>query len=527
MSYVSFGFLLFTSVCFGLYYILPQKFRRYVLLAASVCFYVIFSKYLIAASALIALFVYLISNKIGKIDEKFSLKKKELSKEERKEEKKRIKSVKKKLVAAECAAAFLVLAVFKYAGFFTGLVNRGISLFSSFEIPIVTLMMPVGISYYTLSIVSYAVDVYRGTIKPEKNFASLYLFTIYFPHIIEGPIGNYQSFSEQVKNPQPLTYEKFMRAFELILLGLVKKMIIADRAGIICSSYFDNYSDYGTAVTVLNMILYTVNIYFDFSGCMDIVCGVSGLFGIQLPENFRQPFFSKSIQEFWRRWHITLGDWIKKYIFYPVSLSKLNQKIMSVCGEKIKNVYYKTTLPMMFALLFVWLFNGIWHGASGKYILYGIYYYIIISLGLLLEPVFENLCKKLSINRESKPYKAMQIARTCVLVIIGLTLFRADSFTDFIKILGRLFAFGNPVADIIKFYGNISLSLLDFPVIVLFSAAMLYISVKKENGCDLRAGLEKKQKLRWALCTAAVICILLLGVYGTMYTEQPFVYGQF
>lgn len=527
MNYVSIGFLIFTLVCFGVYYAVPKKAKQYILLLASVVFYFLFSKYLIAASAIVTLIIYLVSLKIGKIDEDFNLRKKELSKEERKSEKKKIKSVKKKWVAVECVSAFSALIIFKYLGFFTGIINSAISLFSSFEIPVISLIMPIGISYYTLSVAGYAIDVYRGNLKPEKNFASLFLFTIYFPHIVEGPIGNYSSFSTQIKNPQKLTYDNFMRAFELILIGLVKKMVLADRAGIICSTFFDDYKGYGTATAILNMVLYTINIYFDFSGCMDIVCGVSELFGIKLPQNFRQPFFSENIQEFWRRWHITLGDWIKKYIFYSVSMSKCNQKIMTKCNNKIKSVYLKTTLPMLFALLFVWLFNGIWHGASWKYITYGMYYYVILSLGMLFEPVFEKFCSKLKINRESKSFKFFRIFRTQLLVTVGLTMFKAETLTDFAHIMKSLVSLQNPLSDLASFYSKISLSSMDFLVIAFFTAIMLFISIKKENGMDIREYLNENTRRRWILCTVAAACVIFLGVYGAMYAEQPFVYAQF
>lgn len=527
MSYVSVQFLLFTAVCFGLYYILPKKCRPYILLCASAFFYVLFSKYLIAVSLGLTAIVYFVSRKIGKIDDEFKAKKKELSKEERKAEKKKIKKSKKKLVTVECVIAFGLLVVFKYLGFLTGTVNSFIALFSQAKIPVLALMMPIGISYYTLSIVGYAVDVYRGTGKAEKNFAKLYLFTIYFPHIVEGPIGNYQSFSSQIDNTGKLTFENFMSAFELILIGLVKKMIIADRAALFSNPAFDNYKDYTALAAVVAILMYAINIYFDFSGCMDIVCGVSELFGIKLPQNFRQPFFSGSVQEFWRRWHITLGDWIKKYIFYSVSMSKVNQKIMTKCNQKIKSSYMKTTLPMLFALLFVWLFNGIWHGASWKYIVYGMYYYVILSLGMLFEPLFEKICTKLSINRESKAFKVFQIIRTDFLVVIGLAMFRADTLRAFAGILRRVFDFSNLFGSLMALKDAASLSTLDFPVVVFFAIAMLVISIKKEKGTDIRQALSEKKVLRWILCTAAVVCIVMLGVYGSMYSEVPFVYAQF
>ena len=526
MSYISVGFAILTFICFLLFYFAPLKLKKYILLTASCVFYICSSKYLIILPVVNTLFIYFLSIKIDKVNEAFNAKKKELSKEERKEAKKQNSKVKKRICTVEIVLSFLLLAVFKYMGFFTGIINDISESLSLGSIPLLSLMVPLGISYYTLSIAGYAIDVYRGTLKAEKNYCKLLLFTVYFPHIVEGPIGNYKSFSSQLDKINKPDFETFMTGIQIVLFGLMKKMIIADRAGIAANQFFDNYEQYGFTTSLAGMILYAVNIYFDFSGCIDIVRGVSCLFGIELPENFRQPFFSKSVQEFWRRWHITLGDWIKKYIFYSVSMSKINRKIISLC-DKIKNEYFKTTVPMFYALAFVWLFNGIWHGASWKYILYGVYYYIIICAGLIFEPLFEKICSKLKINREGKAFGIFRILRTSVLVVIGLTLFRADSTYDFIQIIKSVFVYLDPAGNISDYYNSINLSLLDFVIVVLFTGLMFFISYKKEKGTDFIGWFAEHKRARWILCTAEILVIIILGVYGSSFTRLPFVYAQF
>ena len=185
---------------------------------------------------------------------------------------------------------------------------------------------------------------------------------------------------------------------------------------------------------MLAVLLYTIQIYADFSGVMDIVRGVARLFGIEMALNFRRPFFSTSVQEFWRRWHITLGAWLRDYVFYPVSLSK---PILAL-GKKAKKVFKGHAgrqLPAICALFFVWFGNGLWHGAGWKFIAYGLYYYIIMTIGTLFEPLSVKALHALHIDREGKPWRAFQVLRTCGFVYIGMLIFRAPG----LRYAGRIF----------------------------------------------------------------------------------------
>lgn len=222
-----------------------------------------------------------------------------------------------------------------------------------------------------------------------------------------------------------------------------------------------------------------------------------------------------------------LGEWIKNYIFYPLSLSKMNQHLSS--SEKLsKNKYLQTTLLMLLPLLFVWLFTGIWHGASWKYVLYGLYYYIILALGLLLEPFFAKLCKKMHIRRDGKAYHAFQTVRTAGLVLVGLTLFRADTTVVAIQIVASVLRLESPVGSLMALYNACELSALDYVVIFVGVLTHVVISCKEEyKEFDIYKILQQKPVLRWLFCTAAIALLIALGVYGTAYTAQPFVYAQF
>ena len=248
----------------------------------------------------------------------FKSKKSALDKAERKALKEKTKAKQKRILTATVVVTIGVLAALKYCNFFGSIVNGIVSIFSATAlVPVFKIALPLGISYYTLMSVSYIVDVYRGTIKAEKNYFRLLLFVSYFPHIMEGPFDRYDKLDAQFREPHSLDYDVIKNGALLIMYGLFKKLVIADRAGLIVSGIFDSQSAGGTSIFV-GMLVYTLQLYADFSGCIDIVSGTSQMFGINVAENFRQPFFSHSINEFWRRWHITLGLWLKEYVFYLV-----------------------------------------------------------------------------------------------------------------------------------------------------------------------------------------------------------------
>ena len=528
MSYISLQFLIFTVSTLVLFYIIPKKHRYIVLGMASILFFISFSKWLVFAVVILTAILYFAANIIDKKNSEFKAKRKELEKSERKLLKKKIKKQNKVLLVVCVTLAFLALVLFKYLPFLAGTAGSIVNLFTSrVNIPILKLIMPIGISYYTLSMVGYITDVYRGTIKAEKNPFKLLLFATYFPYLVEGPICSYGDIGKQFNSPKRLTYNDFLNAIEIIILGLCKKMIIADRAAIIANVVFDDYASFNSFSTFFAMLMYAVNIYFDFSGCMDLIRGISLLFGIELPENFRQPFFSKSVQEFWRRWHITLGEWIKKYIFYPVSLSKANSSFQKKCASSKLSLHLKNSLPILYPLLFVWLFNGIWHGASWKYVFYGIYYYIILSLGVLFEPLFVKICNRFKIDRTCRTYKVFQIIRTDLLVLFGLTIFRADSLNIAFKMFVSLFKFSNAVGLMGNLYSGAGLSLLDYVIVFAFTLFMFFVSFKAYRGVNIIDVLAQKPKFRWLYITIGIALLVTIGIYGTAYTAQPFVYAQF
>ena len=403
------------------------------------------------------------------------------------------------------------LLVLKYNNFF-GDIFRVVGI----NIPYKKFILPIGISYYTLETISYLTDIYRKRMKAETNYLKVLLFLVYFPQIVEGPIANYSRLSKTLFNTEKFNYDNFVSSFVLIGWGFIKKLVIADRAGIFVSKVFEN--NYGGILLIVGILLYTLQIYADFSGCIDIVSGVSELFGVKLDENFKRPFFSKSIQEFWRRWHITLGTWLKEYIFYPISLSKLNMKL-NLKLRKMKSKYISRFIITAFPLFFVWFFNGMWHGASFKYVVYGLYYYVLMMIGILLEPVFKKIISIFKINTEVWSYKFFQAIRTILIVCFGMFLFRVDSF----KQMGLML---HSKASASLF--SLGLKKLDFALLMVGILVMLVVGVIQEFNINIRKELQKQNLLfKWLIYYIIIFSIIIFGIYGKGYDAASFIYGGF
>lgn len=488
MSYASIEFLLFVLVLVFIYYIFPKKYRYIVLLIGSLIFYYLFSgKYIIfiILSSIITYFS-------GRLIEKYNNKKKLIL-----------------IVSILLNLSFLL--VLKYNNFF-GDIFRLVGI----NIPYKKFILPIGISYYTLETISYITDIYRKKISAEKNYLKVLLFLVYFPQIVEGPIANYSRLSKTLFNTDKFNYDNFVSSFVLIGWGFVKKLIIADRAGIFVNEVFKN--NYGGFILVVAIMLYTLQIYADFSGCIDIVSGVSELFGVKLDVNFKRPFFSTSIQEFWRRWHITLGTWLKEYIFYPISLSKVNMKL-NMKVRKMKSKYISRFIITAFPLFFVWFFNGMWHGASFKYILYGLYYYILMMIGILFESVFKKIISIFKINTEVWSYKFFQAIRTILIVCFGMFLFRVDSFSQMntmihSKLSASLFCLG--------------LKKMDFALLAVGILVMLVVGILGELNINIRKELEKQNLLfKWMVYYLIIFSVIIFGIYGKGYDASSFIYGGF
>ncbi len=510
MSILTSSFVIFVSVLLIIYYVLPQKLRWIVLLLGSIVFYFLSSRWLLLYTLFATVVIFVIGLMLNKYNE-------DIKNVNEISEKEKIKKKKKRLVFIAVFSTVLCIVFTKYLSFLLESVN-GFTSFFQFTLfkSIPKVVVPLGISYYTLEAISYIVDIYRAKIEGEKNPFKVALFLLYFPKIIEGPISRFKELSICFYEENKFAFRNIFIGLDLIIYGLFKKMVIADRAGIFVNSIFS--SDAHGITVFMAMLLYVVQIYAEFSGCIDIVRGVSSLFAVKLLNNFKRPFFSKSIQEFWQRWHISLGAWIKEYVFFPVSLSKMNAHVCQFCKKHFSNYWFKF-VSIAFPLFFVWIFNGIWHGASFKYILYGMYYYVFMMLGVLFKPLSDKILAKMHLNQAV--LNVWRIFRTVILVIVGMTLFRASSILEFGSMIGNLFSKGNGILG----HGLVS---LDFLLLLLSNVFILVVGILEEKKkFSVDEGFTKNPVVRGLVYSVLISMIVIFGIYGEGYDASNFIYGAF
>lgn len=530
MAINSIYFILFVAVTCLLYFIAPKKIKWLILLGSSYIYYFLASSKLIAFLLLTTLSIYFAALILDKIEKKTKEACKQIEEKEKKREiKHKAKTKKKWIVAITVLINFGILGFLKYSNFIAGNLNSLFELFHfQIEIPFREIILPLGISYYTLQAISYVVDVYRSKIEADKNIGRVALFVSLFPQIVEGPIGRYESLANQLYEPHLFNYRNAKFGMQLMLWGYFKKMVIADRAALYVNTVFGSYSQYSGVTILIAIALYTLQIYAEFSGCMDIVRGTAQIMGIDMAKNFEQPFFSRSVQEFWRRWHITLGTWLKDYIFYPISFSKFTLKLTEKSKKIFKNSYMAKLIPAAFALFFVWLGNGIWHGASWKYICYGLYYYIIMLLGMLLEPLGNKIIKLCKINTQTFSYKLWQIIRTTGFVFIGMLIFRARRLKEAWQMFCSIFTLNSIGTLFDGSLFNIGCKPQDFIVLIIGVIILFVVSLYKEKGYSIREKVEKQPlPFRWLLYYGIIFAIIILGIYGPGYAASDFIYGQF
>lgn len=525
MSFISTGFVLFFVFAAVIFYLVPQKIKWIILLAFSYIFYAlndVKAVIFILFSTAVSFFAAKVMDKISAEYEAKLLA--ETDKKNRKEIRAECKKKKKVFASAGVVSSFLVLAVLKYANFF--LSNAaGLAGFFGFDFKFrpFDFILPLGISFYSFQVVSYILDVYNGKYRAEKNFFHYALYVSYFPSILQGPISRYDEMKFQFfEKEHRFSLKNTQFAFQRILWGFLKKLVIADRAAEVVSYVFENHSVLPWYIVFCGLIFYSIQLYADFSGGMDVVLGVSELFDVKLAENFRQPFFSQSISEFWRRWHITLGTWMKDYVFYPLSLSKFSASL----GKKIsgRNRYLGKTVPACLANLIVFFIVGVWHGAENHFIVYGLYNGFLIVLGIMFEPIFSAWSQKMKADKFmlGGGAKTLRILRTFVLVNIGWVFDDVKDLKQSFSLLKRLFSFNT--------FGCISnFKFIDFSektifVVLFFSILWFVVSVLKEKGISIRESLSGKPLiLRWA-----VYIFLILSVpFFQSANMAGFIYAQF
>lgn len=528
-SYFCVAFLaVFLPLCIVIYAIVPQKAKKYFLLIASCAFYWLISGKLIVYLLLTVLSMHYFGIWIDRIH----MQRKAAVKAAEKSERKAIKKsylLRTRFVLLFAAVLHIgTLLMLKYSPFFTQNINTVLHhLHIPVKIGIPSFILPIGISFFTLQAMSYLFDVYRETVKADENVFRLALFISFFPQIVEGPICRYSQTADQLWNVKQITFTNLTFGIQRILFGLMKKLVVADRLNPLITEVFDNYAKYDGGIIALGAICYTVQLYMDFSGTMDAVMGTAQIFGVTMPENFKRPFFSKTISEFWQRWHITLGTWFKDYIFYPVTMSKPMKNLTSSARKKMGN-HFGPLIAGGIALFCVWFCNGLWHGAAWSYIFFGMYHFVLILTGNIVSPAVKAINKKLHINPEWFVYRLIQIIRSCVLVVIGELFFRANGLKAGLAMFKTMitnFKF-TPLND--DLFTPLGIDHYDFIIVCVTLAIVFVVSILNEKGIDIRSSLKKRNiVLRWAVLYALIMFIIIFGAYGAGYVPVDPIYANF
>ncbi len=532
MSLISSNFFIFILVVFLFYFLSPKKWQWCVLLFASYVFY-LFSGFAISLFLMFTTITTFYTGLIlGNINQKQNTAllegKTTLSKEQKKQLKLDSKKKKRLILAIALLLTFGILAFLKYFNFFIENIDSVFHMANiNVQIPKINLLLPLGISFYTFQSAGYIIDIYRDKYKPDRNLAKFALFVSFFPQIVQGPIGRYDKLAIQLYSPHKFDYKQAKYGIQLIVWGLFKKVVIADRAAVLVNQVFGDFSQYVGLEIYIAVLLFCVQIYADFSGGIDIARGIAQTMGIKLSKNFERPYFARSISEFWQRWHITLGAWMRDYLFYPLCLSKPFVKLGELSRKIFGNIIGKI-LPVVIVTFIVFIVIGIWHGASWKYIAFGMYNGGLIALGLVFAPLLKNIERKFRIRTKSFGWRLFQTLRTFFLCSVARYFSRAASFKTSIAMMGTTVTVFNPEILVNGRLFELGLSKANFAVLGFSILILFFISILQEKGFNIRQKLsEQRIVIRWAIYFIFLFYILIFGNYGNGFDANSFIYMGF
>lgn len=495
MLFNSFSFLVFFIVVTALYYILPFKIRWLLLLIASCIFYAYFIPIYILILFATIIIDYIAGIKIENAKPKN----------------------KKACLVISLMANIGILFYFKYFNFFIGNINDlSVALGWNYSINILSIILPIGLSFHTFQAMSYTIEVYRGNQKAEKHFGIYALYVMYYPQLVAGPIERPQNILHQFHFKHQFDYKKISSGLKLMLWGFFKKLVIADNIAEIINPVFDAPNNYQGISHVIAMILFSFQILCDFSGYSDIAIGASRVMGIELMQNFRSPYFSKNISEFWTRWHISLSTWFKDYVYIPMGGNRVSKK------------------RLYFNLFFIFLLSGLWHGASWNFVIWGMLHGAYLIIGIFMIKKITHVKSKIGIGTWQKVFTLAQIVSTFFLVSIAWVFFRVTNLNDAIYFLSKAFTaipdyfsrFNNPGFMKIKPWLLESDRRIIIMYFIIFSSIIImefvnYIELKKNFDSYLT---EKGKVRKWSFYLIITWFVLFFGAF---HSNNEFIYFQF
>ena len=475
MLFNSIHFFAFFILVTTTYFVLPHRFRWFLLLASSCYFYMAFLPIYI----LILGFTIVIDYFAGIWLEETSGKKRRL------------------FLILSLVANIGVLAVFKYYNFLNGNLSTLLnSIGYHNHIPNLSILLPIGLSFHTFQAMSYTIEVYRGNQKAERNFGIYSLYVMFYPQLVAGPIERPQNLLHQFYEEHYFEVERIIDGLKMMLWGFFKKLVIADRLALFVNAVYNNPDHHTGTTLVVATLFFAFQIYCDFSGYSDIAIGAAKVMGFKLMTNFNRPYFSRSISEFWKRWHISLSTWFKDYLYISLGGNRVS----------VKRIYFN--------LFFVFAVSGLWHGANWTFIVWGALNGFYLVFSIVSKKLRESIHKVLLLDRIPRIHNAIKIFSTFVLACISWVFFRANSMSDAFLVLKRSFTGGKMYTEDMSLLANSGFAIL----------LLLILEIKREYYADKKTVFSSGNLYVRSLAYSFVIALILLfGVFD----GGQFIYFQF
>lgn len=489
MLFNSLSFLVFFPICIALYMVMPRKARVYLLLAASLYFYMCWNVSYVVLLLISVTVTYGAGLAIGNLKTDHD---------------------KKLTVAAALIVNFGILFVFKYFNFFSETLGK----ITGKDMPTVSFLLPVGISFYTFQAVGYLIDVYRGE-KPESNFARYALFVSFFPQLVAGPIERSKNLLARIRrldNEDLMNKEDFIKGVYTMLYGYFLKMIIADRLAISVDHVFDvsEYSSFNGFQLAIAAAFFSIQIYCDFAGYTYIAIGAARVMGIKICDNFNTPYLSMGIKDFWNRWHMSLTGWFRDYLYFPLGGSR------------------KGTIRKYINIMIVFIASGLWHGAAWHFVVWGLLHGVLRVSEEIFTPGAKQLLKSFNLKTDTFATRILRIFINFIIVTILWIFFRAQSTGQALHIIRLMITSIRSWQFFNDSILSIGLDAKELNVALIAMLFMTLIDICKKKGRDILSDLYRQNTwFTFLTVFAAIIIIVIFGVYGADYDATQFIYFQF
>ncbi|SEA39771.1 D-alanyl-lipoteichoic acid acyltransferase DltB, MBOAT superfamily [Oribacterium sp. KHPX15] len=525
MVFNSLGFLVFFPIVLIIYYIVPKGVQNFWLLLSSYWFYMSWNPRYGLLLLIFTIFTYICGLVLGKDSGAARANPGEIGVTEVGHGMKGVNSKRKRILAFSLFVVFGLLAFFKYTNFLLDNVSGLLARLSvNLSVNHLSIVMPVGISFFLFQSAGYLIDVYRKEIPAEKNFINYALFVSFFPSILSGPIGRAPALLPQYLKPRSFDWDSVSEGFLLMLWGFFLKLVIADRAAILVNNVYAGYHNiYGSAI-VAATVIYGIEIYCDFCGYSTIATGAAKMLGVRLMDNFNCPYFSVSVQDFWRRWHISLSSWFRDYLYFPLGGSRCN------------------IFRRYFNIMVVFIVSGLWHGSQWSYIVWGALNGIYQIIGSLLLPIRIKVLGLFGFDKDvldpnKNPafidfkmtlLKLIRILITFCLIDFAWLFFRAAGLRDAVMMLQQIRCNFGASQFSLQYLYSLGLDMKNF-LLLIFATVILFIGdfVKYRGGSVGKWVLQRPMILRELIIALFILFILIFGIWGNAYNASSFIYFQY